>query len=291
MSGAGAYLQLTKPRLLPLVLFTGLPALLMAEAGTLSAGLAIATLGGTALVAGAANALNSYLERDRDALMTRTESRPLPAGALSPGRALAFGILLALAGTGSLWHFCGAHAALIALAAIFFYVFVYTLWLKPRSRWAILAGGVSGAITPLIADAAVDGRVGAVGWLLFAIIFAWQPPHFYAIALYRKREYERAGYRMLPSRIGDEATRRRILAWVAAAVVPASLLTAALTPVGALYAIAALALGGWFLVEALVLVRRRTPLAARRFFWVSLAYLASLFLVMIVDLGLERWVA
>ena len=290
MSGAGAYLQLTKPRLLPLVLFTGLPALLMAETGTLSPGLAIATLGGTALVAGAANALNSYLERDRDALMTRTESRPLPAGALSPGRALAFGILLALVGTASLWHFCGAYAALIALAAIFFYVFVYTLWLKPRSRWAILAGGVSGAITPLIADAAVDGRVGAVGWLLFAIIFAWQPPHFYAIALYRKREYERAGYRMLPSRIGDEATRRRIVAWVAAAVIPASLLTAALTPVGALYAIAALALGGWFLVEALVLVRRRTPLAARRFFWVSLAYLASLFLVMIADLGLERWV-
>jgi len=290
VNGAGAYLQLTKPRLLPLVLFTGLPPLLMAEAGTLSAGLAIATLGGTALVAGAANALNSYLERDSDALMTRTESRPLPSGALSPGRALAFGILLALAGTGSLWHFCGVHAALIALTAIFFYVFVYTLWLKPRSRWAILAGGVSGAITPLIADAAVNGHVGAVGWLLFAIVFTWQPPHFYAIALYRKREYERAGYQMLPSRIGDEATRRRIVAWVAAAVIPASLLTAALTPVGALYAIAALALGGWFLVEALVLLRHRTPLAARRFFWVSLAYLASLFLVMIADLGLERWV-
>jgi protoheme IX farnesyltransferase len=298
VNGAGAYLQLTKPRLLPLVLFTGLPALLMAEAQALSPGLVIATLGGTALVAGAANALNSYLERDRDALMTRTESRPLPAGALSPGRALAFGVLLAFAGTGSLWHFCGANAALIALAAIFFYVFVYTLWLKPRSRWAILAGGVSGAITPLIADAAVDGRVGAVGWLLFAIIFCWQPPHFYAIALYRKREYERAGYRMLPSRIGDEATRRRIeatrrriVAWVATAVIPASLLTAALTPVGAVYAIAALALGGWFLIEALALLRRRTPLAARRFFWVSLAYLASLFLVMIADLGLERWIS
>jgi protoheme IX farnesyltransferase len=212
VSGAGAYLQLTKPRLLPLVLFTGLPALLMAEVEALSPGLALATLGGTALVAGAANALNSYLERDRDALMTRTESRPLPAGALSPRRALVFGIVLALVGTGSLWHFSGAHSALIALAAIFFYVFVYTLWLKPRSRWAILAGGVSGAITPLIADAAVDGRVGAVGWLLFAIVFTWQPPHFYAIALYRKREYERAGYRMLPSRIGDEATRRRIAA-------------------------------------------------------------------------------
>jgi protoheme IX farnesyltransferase len=291
MSAAGAYLRLTKPRLLPLVLFSGLPALLMAEAGTLSPALAIATLLGIALAAGAANALNSYLERDRDALMPRTESRPLPAGALAPERALAFGILLGVAGTGVLWGFGGGTAALLALAAIFFYVFVYTLWLKPRSPWAVLAGGVSGAIAPLIADAAVDGRVGIEGWLLFAIIFTWQPPHFYAIALYRKWEYERAGYRMLPSRIGDQATRRRIVAWVAAAVVPATLLASALTPAGALYAVAALAFGGWFLFEALLLARERTPPAARRFFRVSLAYLAGIFLAMIADLALLQGVA
>jgi protoheme IX farnesyltransferase len=291
VSAAGAYLQLTKPRLLPLVLFSSLPVLLMAESGAPSPALAVATLLGTALAAGAANALNSYLERDRDALMPRTESRPLPAGTLAPVRALGFGLVLAGAGTGVLWHFGGPPAALIALAAILFYVFVYTLWLKPRSRWAVLAGGVSGAIAPLIADAAIDGRVGPAGWLLFAIIFAWQPPHFYAIALYRRAEYERAGFRMLPTRIGEAATRRRIVAWVAAAVVPVSLLAAVLTPLGAPYALAALGLGAWFLLEALVLERRRSAPAARRLFRVSLVYLLTLFVAMLADLALAKGVA
>jgi protoheme IX farnesyltransferase len=288
---ARAYLDLTKPRLLPLVLFSGLPVLLMAGPERVTPELACMTLLGTALAAGAANALNSYLERERDALMERTASRPLPAGALSAAHALAFGMALGVLGTAVLWAWSGAAAALIALSAILVYVFAYTLWLKPRSRFGVLVGGISGAIAPLIADAAVDGRVGPVGLLLFAIIFVWQPPHFYAIALYRRGEYERAGFQMLPSRVGDEATRRRILLWVAAAVVPVSLAAWVATPLAGLYGVAALALGGWFVVECVHLCRERSDAAARRVFRVSLAHLVGLFSAMLIDLGVTSWLA
>ena len=137
----------------------------------------------------------------------------------------------------------------------------------------------------------MDGRIGAAGWLLFAIVFVWQPPHFYAITLYRRGEYERAGFRMLPSRIGAAATRRRILVWVAAAVLPVSLLTAAFTPLGAVYAGSAALLGAWFAAEGVRLCRVASDPAARRFFRVSLAYLFGLFGAMLVDLTARAWIA
>jgi protoheme IX farnesyltransferase len=196
------------------VLFSGLPALVMAEGRWPSLRLAAWTLFGTALAAGAANALNSYLERERDARMARTATRPLVAGTLAPERALWLGLVLSVLGTGVLWIAAGPAPAGIALAAILFYVFVYTLWLKPRTPFAVIAGGVSGAIAPLIADAAADGHVSAAGWLLFAIIFLWQPPHFYAIAMNHRADYARAGFPMLFDRIGDTA-RRRSLVWIA----------------------------------------------------------------------------
>jgi protoheme IX farnesyltransferase len=284
MSAWAPYLALTKPRLLPLVLFTGLPALVLAGGGWPGTRLAVATLLGTALAAGAANALNSYLEREVDARMERTRTRPLPAGSISAPRALAFGLTLAALGLGTLALWCGAAAMALALAAILFYVFVYTLWLKPRTPFAVVLGGVSGAIAPLIADAAVDGQVGAAGLLLFAIIFVWQPPHFYAISIYRSADYSNARLPMLADRIGLEATLRRLVAWVVA-LVPITLAAAWLTPLGVLYALCAVALNAWFLLEALRLKRAGNEANAYRFFRVSLFYMGGLFLAMLADLA------
>ncbi len=283
MSTAGEYLALTKPRLLPLVLFSGVPALVMAQGRWPSFELAALTLLGTALAAGAANALNSYLERDRDAQMERTRTRPLPSGKLDPQRALAFGLGLSVIGTALLWSAAGPAAAAIALAAILFYVFVYTLWLKPRTPFAVVVGGVSGAIAPLIADAAVNGYISAAGWLLFAIIFIWQPPHFYAIALYRRADYAEAQFPMLHDRIGEDATRGRIVLWILA-LLPVTLAPVALGMLGPGYAVIAGALGAWFLGQALVLKHRRDPASARRTFLVSLVYLLGTFAAMIGDL-------
>lgn len=287
MSRAASYMALTKPRILPLVLFSGLPALVLAGGIWPSPELLGATLLGTALCAAAANALNSYLERDRDALMERTQARPLPSGALRPGPALVFSLILGAAGTGMLWAWSGAAAAGIALAAIGIYIFVYTLWLKPRTPFAVIVGGISGAIAPLIADAAVTGHVGLVGGLLFAIIFVWQPPHFYAIALFRREDYAKAGFPMLPDRIGEEATYRRILLWTAL-LIPVTLLPALLPGLGAIYLVAAVGLGALFVRAALRLRAQRTPEAARSLFLVSLIQLLGLFTAMIVELGVDR---
>lgn len=287
MSTAASYLALTKPRLLPLVLVSGLPALVLAGGSWPSPGLTIATLLGTALCAAAASALNSYVERDRDALMERTQGRPLPAGELRPGPALAFGMILAALGTALLWTGSGPTAAAIAVAAIAVYIFVYTLWLKPRTPFAVVVGGIAGAIAPLIADAAVDGRVGAAGWLLFAIIFIWQPPHFYAIALFRRDDYARAGFPMLPDRIGEEATYGRILIWTAV-LIPVTLLPALLPGLGLVYLVAAVGLDALFLRQVLRLRARRDLESARKLFLVSLVQLLGLFTAMIADLALGR---
>ncbi len=287
MSTAASYLALTKPRLLPLVLVSGLPALVLAGGSWPSPGLTIATLLGTALCAAAASALNSYVERDRDALMERTQGRPLPAGELRPGPALTFGMILAALGTALLWTGSGPTAAAIAVAAIAVYIFVYTLWLKPRTPFAVVVGGIAGAIAPLIADAAVDGRVGAAGWLLFAIIFIWQPPHFYAIALFRRDDYARAGFPMLPDRIGEEATYGRILIWTAV-LIPVTLLPALLPGLGLVYLVAAVGLDALFLRQVLRLRARRDLESARKLFLVSLVQLLGLFTAMIADLALGR---
>ncbi len=289
MTALRAYLELTKPRLLPLVLLSGLPAFWLAAGGRPSPALLVATLGGTVLAAGAANALNSWLERDRDALMERTAARPLPAGKLSPPRALAFGLALGVAGCASLWIFASPSAALIALAAILVYVFAYTIWLKPRTTAAVIVGGIAGAIAPLIADAAIDGRVGAAGLALFAIVFAWQPPHFHAITLYRTRDYERAGFPTLAARIGAASTSARILRWTWL-LVATSLAPVPLLPFGWPYAAAALGLGAWLLARALALRRRPDETSARAYFLATLAHLFGLFAAMIAEIAAaEIW--
>jgi len=276
------YAALTKPRLLPLLLVTGLPALGMA--GWPAPATAASVLLGIALAAAAANALNCYVERDRDALMERTRTRPLPAAKLTPAAALRFGVGLAVVSTALLFAVGGSVAAALGCASILYYVFVYTVWLKPRSAWNAVVGGVAGAVAPLIADAAVNGAITVAGASLFAIVFFWQPPHVWAIALYRKRDYERAGIPMLPSVVGDEAARRRTLL-ATVGFVPVTLAPVAFGLLGAPYLGAALALDAWFLADALRLTRQRSDAAARRLFRTSLAVLFGLFVAMLVELG------
>lgn len=279
------YVALTKPRILLLVIFTGLPVLMMAADGWPGAAFAGAVLLGIALAAAAANALNCYIERDLDAVMERTRGRPLPARDLSPRSALVFGVALSGLATALLYAVGGGLAAALGVASILFYVFVYTVWLKPRSTWNAVIGGAAGAAAPLIADAAVNGQVGPAGWLLFGIVFLWQPPHVWAIALFRRSDYARAGIPMLPLVIGDQPTRWRML-WYTLALVPVTLAPVPLGLLGGLYLTAALLLDAWFVWHAVRVLRERSDAAARRLFHVSLGYLFALFLAMLADLAI-----
>ncbi len=282
-----SYADLTKPRLLPMVLFTGLPVFGMAAGGWASLPFVALTLLGIALAAASANTLNAYIERDLDARMERTRDRPLPAGRIAPLAALGFGLSLAALSTGLLSIVAGLPAAGVGVASILFYVFVYTIWLKPRSAWNAVVGGAAGAAAPLIADVAVNGSIGPAGIALFAIVFFWQPPHVWAIALYRKADYEAAGIPMLPSVIGDHPTRRRMLLYTLG-LVPITLAPVALGLLGEIYLAVALGMNVWFVWSAVKLIQERTHDAARRMFHVSLAYLFSLFLAMNAELLFSR---
>ncbi len=277
------YLDLTKPRLLPMVLFTGLPVLGMAAGGWPNLSFSLLVMTGIALAAASANTLNAYIERDLDALMERTKARPLPSGLIEPRSALLFGLVLAVASTLLLAYVSGLPAALVGVASILFYVFVYTIWLKPRSIWNAVIGGAAGAAAPLIADAAVNGSIGVAGWTLFAIVFFWQPPHVWAIALYRKDDYKAAGIPMPPEVIGDEATRRRVVAYTAG-LLPVTLAPYFLGLVGTIYFTVASAAGLWFLYRSIRLFQERTDEAAREVFRVSLGFLFAVFVAMLADL-------
>ncbi|MBY0398824.1 heme o synthase [Myxococcota bacterium] len=283
LTTARNYLDLTKPRLLPMVLFTGLPVLGMAAGGWPSLRFAALVLIGIALAAASANTLNAYIERDKDALMERTRMRPLPAGLIAPREALLFGLFLGVASTALLYAVSGTPAALVGIASILFYVFVYTIWLKPRSIWNAVIGGAAGAAAPLIADAAVNGSIGVAGWSLFAIVFFWQPPHVWAIALYRKADYAAAGIPMPPSVIGDEATRRRVVAYTAG-LLPVTVAPYFLGLVGPIYFAVAGSMGLWFLYRSVRLFQERTDAAAQGVFRVSLVFLFAVFLAMLLDL-------
>jgi protoheme IX farnesyltransferase len=277
-----AFVELTKPRILLLVIFTGLPVMAMATEGWPGMPFVAATLLGIALAAGSANALNCYLERDLDALMDRTRGRPLPSKQISPPAALAFALTLAVVSTAMLNWVAGPVTAALGLASILFYIFIYTVWIKPRSPMNAVIGGAAGAAAPLIADVAVNGQVGAAGWLLFAIVFFWQPPHVWAIALFRKEDYERAGIPMMPSVVGDQPTRWRMLGYTLA-LAPVTLAPVPLGLLGWIYLAAAVPLNGWFIWLAVRVVRERTEAAAREMFHVSLVFLFALFLAMLLD--------
>jgi protoheme IX farnesyltransferase len=277
-----AYFQLTKPRIVLLLLITTVPAMILARRAVPSLWLIAATLIGGTLSAGGANAINQYVDRDIDELMTRTRRRPLPARALEPGRALAFGILLGVAGFLWLAFFVNLPAALLSASALLFYVFVYTLWLKRATPQNIVIGGAAGAAPALVGWAAVTGRVGWGAVVLFAIVFVWTPPHFWALSLRYRSDYALAGVPMLPVVAGRDATTRQILVYsvVLAAV---SLVLWPVAHTGVLFPVTAVALGGIFVAKAVQLRAKTTTAAAMSLFRYSIAYLAVLFGVVALD--------
>jgi heme o synthase len=278
------YYQMTRPRVLALVLFTGLPVFAMNQTGWPSLATTLWVLLGTALAGAACSVLNAYVERETDARMARTQDRPLPVAAVAPEHALFYGIALSAASTGVLWLTGGPIAALVGVLSILFYVFVYTMWLKPRTPQNIVIGGAAGATTPLIADAALNGSIGMGSLALFLIIFMWTPPHFWAIALYRKKDYAMAGIPMMPNVVGDQPTRWRMLAY-SILLIPCTLVPVALGSMSWLYGAAALALGAWFVWRNVGILRAQNYKADRQFFMASNIYLMALFAAMIIDIA------
>ena len=277
------YVTLTKPRIMSLLVLTGAGGLVLGERGWPSLGLAVAALGGLALACGGASALNHVLDRDIDRLMgKRTEKRPIAAGRVAPGRALEFGLALMALSFVLLTSLVNVLTAGLALLGGAFYVLVYTRWLKRATPQNIVIGGAAGAVPPVVGWTAATGDLTLPALLLFLIVFFWTPPHFWALALLIRRNYEVAGVPMLPVVRGDSETARSILRY-SVVMVAISLLPVAAGTVGLAYLVSALVLGGAFLALALALLRRTTPVRARRLFSYSLAYLALLFVALAVD--------
>ena len=280
-ASAGDYLALLKPRVMSLVVFTGLVGLYLAP-GALHPFLAFLAVLCIAVGAGASGAINMWYDRDIDAVMARTKDRPIPAGRVAPENALTFGVVLAvgsvtLMGVAVNW----IAAALLALT-IAFYVFVYTAWLKRRTPQNIVIGGASGAFPPMIGWAAVTGDVSLAPLVLFALIFMWTPPHFWALALYRAGDYAKAGVPMLPVVAGDRETRRQILIYTVL-LVPVALAPCFIGLSGPVYGAAAVLLSAVFLVHALKVLLDRRDIVAKRMFGFSIVYLFGLFAMLVVD--------
>jgi len=276
------YLELTKPRIVLLILMTGVPALLMAARGLPSARVFWATMIGTALAAASGSVFNHYVDRDIDRLMRRTARRPLPLGLIAPQKALAFAFLLAALSWVVLTAWTNLLSAWIAVASIVYYAVIYSMWLKRRTPQNIVIGGGAGASAPLIAWAAVTGRVELPAVILASIVFFWTPPHFWALSLYRREDYVRAGLPMLPVTHGEEETRRQIAIY-AVALVPVTLLLVPLRVSGALYGAPALALGLLFVYYALRLLRTASIPHAVHLFRFSILYLFLIFALLTVD--------
>lgn len=277
-----AWLELTKPRIVMLVLFTGLPPLLLAARGWPEAHVFVGTLLGTALSAASAACFNHWYDRDIDALMVRTRTRPLPSGALPPFAAVALGTVLGVVSMAVLLATTNLLTAALALVSIVYYAVFYTMWLKRRTPMNIVIGGGAGASAPLIAWAAVTGQVTLPALLLASIIFLWTPPHFWALSLYRREDYARAGVPMLPVTHGEPETRRQIVGYTVVLVV-STLAVAPLAGLGPLYLWSAALLGLGFLVGAVRLLRAPDVPNAQWLFRYSIAYLFVLFLMMGVD--------
>lgn len=278
------YVDLTRPRVMALVVFTGLPALLLGKTGWPTVSQAFWVLLGTAMAGGASSAFNAYVERETDAFMARTRKRPLPASSVLPGAVLAYGVFLTVGSGVVLYAVGGWMPVAVAMATIAFYVFVYTMWLKPRTAQNIVIGGAAGGTAPLIASAAMDGHISLGAWILFAIIFLWTPPHFWGIALVRQKEYAAAGLPMMPHVVGDQGTRWRSLAYTLL-LLPVTIAPVWLGYLSVGYAVAASVLGLWFLavvVQSLVAQRHAVDW---RVFKVSVVYLSFLFLAMLADLA------
>ena len=279
---AAAYVSLTKPRIITLLLITTVPAMILAQGGLPSMWLMVATVVGGTLAAGGANAFNCYLDRDIDELMHRTQGRPLPLGKIEPASALTFGVTLEAAAFALLARSSNLLAASLAMSATLFYVFVYTMWLKRRTSQNIVIGGAAGAVPPLVGWAAVTGQGGLPAVILFAIIFLWTPPHFWALSIKYRDDYARASVPMLPVVATLESTRNQIFAYTLL-LVPASLALVATGTVGWIYAGSAVVLGVMFIREAWRLRSNDAPGAAMGVFRASITYLALIFIAVAAD--------
>ena len=281
-SSARAYFALTKPRVIELLLVTTVPAMILAAGELPSVALIAEVLLGGALAAGGANTLNCWIERDRDQVMRRTHGRPLPMGQIKPVRALVFGIVLEIAAFFWLWLTVNLLSAALAVSAMLFYVFVYTIWLKPRSAQNIVIGGAAGAVPVLVGWAAVTGTLDAPAWVLFAIIFCWTPPHFWALSLRYRDDYAAAGIPMLPVVKGAAAAARQIVVY-SVVVVAVTLSLLFFESMGVVYVVSAVVLGALFVWQATKLLRDTSPQRALKLFMFSNTYLALLFAAIAVD--------
>jgi protoheme IX farnesyltransferase len=288
------YLALLKPRVMSLVVFTALVGMAIAP-GTVSPVIAFAALVAIAVGAGAAGALNMWFDADIDRLMRRTAMRPVPAGRLPAGDALAFGLVLAVASVTFLGLAANWLAAGLLAFTIFFYVVIYTMWLKRWTPQNIVIGGAAGALPPVIGWAAVTGSVGIPALVLFLIVFLWTPPHFWALSLYRSEDYARAGVPMLPVVAGAARTKREILIYSAILTVTAALAPPLLGFATVAYGIVAGALGVVFVWLAVQVWRMpegdREMKPARRLFAWSMLYLFLLFAILLAENGLRGWAA
>jgi protoheme IX farnesyltransferase len=283
----GAYVRLTKPRVIELLLVTSVPPMLLAARGMPAAHLLVAVLVGGALAAGGANTINCWVERDRDQLMHRTHNRPLPAGEMVPARALGFGIALNVIAFVYLALAANLLAACLTMSATLFYVFVYTIWLKPRTAQNIVIGGAAGAVPVLVGWAAVKGDVAAPAWILFAVVFFWTPAHFWALAFKYKEDYARANIPMLPVLKSPRETGIQIAAY-AAITAAVTLSLGLVVSVSIAYVIAAAVLGLLFVGQAVRLARNLSPTAAIRFFGYSNVYLLLVFAAVAADAFINR---
>ncbi len=281
----GAYLALTKPRIIELLLITTVPTMVVAERGWPGWWLVVATVIGGTFAAGGANAVNMYVDRDIDKIMKRTEGRPLVTGEIEPRNALVFSVALLVVAGVWLAGFVNPLSALLALSAAAFYIFVYTLWLKRTSRQNIVIGGAAGCMPVLVGWAAVTNSIAWEPVVLFGIIFLWTPPHFWALAVKYRDDYSAADVPMMPSVASLESTARQIVAY-SVAVWALGVAFAPIAGMGWFYLVTSIVSGGLFTLYAVQLLRDPTPQRAMKLFTFSITYLTVLFVAMAVDVAI-----
>jgi protoheme IX farnesyltransferase len=282
MARLKAYVALTKPRIIELLLITTVPTMVVAARGLPGLGLTAATVVGGTLAAGGANAINMFVDRDIDKIMKRTAKRPLVTGEMTPRAALTFAIALEAVAFVELWALVNLLSAVLAVSATLFYVFVYTIWLKRSSRNNIVIGGAAGAVPVLIGWSAVTNSLGLAPIVLFAVIFVWTPPHFWALAIKYKDDYAAADVPMLPA-VASFATVARQITLYTVALWACSLLFAEVAGMGLIYVGSAVVLGAVFLLFAVQLQRDHTAARAMRLFSYSISYVTLLFGAMALD--------
>ena len=281
-SKIGAYVALTKPRIIELLLITTVPTMVLADGGWPSTWLVLVTLAGGTLAAGGANAINMYVDRDIDRLMVRTRNRPLVTGAVAPRDALVFAVVLEIAAFAVLWAGANLLSALLALSATAFYVGVYTIWLKRTSTQNIVIGGAAGAVPVLVGWAAVQNSLSWTPIVLFGVMFFWTPPHFWALAIRYADDYRAANVPMLPAVVPLEHAVRQMIGHTIA-MVACSLLLVPVADLGPIYAITAAVFGAIFVAATVWLSHNPTPAKSMRVFGYSITYVTLLFGAMMLD--------